>query len=484
MFPSWGIIPSMDIRDPSIRGTFMSGAHAVGRRFEYTYLAATLFGNVPINELPLLDVKITWNINDPGTLSASLNISSFAEEHHYFEATEPTKTVLYVLRDDVPIWGGIIWKRSFDSASRSLRIEAETWDSYMKRRILADSIYIQKDPPGIPNPKHFGVEQIEIFRQVWRFMEKSEGSDIGIVFGNQSSPVTRGVQFIGYQYEFFYKWLKDELAELYNGFEWFGTVGFSDDGKTIERRIEFGYPKFGRTWEETGIIWEYPGGIVKYEWSTNPDECATVVYVTGPGEAEKKVVKSVSNKEAHNDGYPRMDAKKDHAKQPDAAALLSHAAKYLYAWQPPGASIDVSTHPTVPVGLGSYFIGDEVRFVIKDDLFVNAMIPSRDMVGRIMGLSLTVQDSGHEEVKPTFKLASRYLDIRDPDEESSDEVPPDWNGLTIVPPDDFPFDPTEPDVARVPGVIGRSRSHRDDRGYRSAANAARYNEDPWGGSIE
>jgi hypothetical protein len=481
--PSWGIVPPVVPGRGGAFDTPRSLEHVYGRRPEYVYLAAELFSNRAICDLPLTNVQFNWAVNAAGKFSATVNVSALARKHEYFEATEPCKTVIYVIRDGIPIWGGIIWKRTFDSEKRELRIDAETWDSYLVRRIASKDIVVQFEPPSFPGRTKFGMEQVEIFRQLWGFMSQTTNSDINVKLGSLVTPVRRGVSVTGSNYESYYKILHDDIATKYDGFEWFATVGLASNGTDIERRIEFAYPRFARSYEETGLVWEYPGNILKYEWIANAEGARNVVFVTGPGSGADQTVVGKKNQESYDQGYPRMDSIEKHPGIAEAGVLSSHAEKYLYAYQPPVNDIQVDPHPTVPQHLGQFFIGDIVRFIIKDDMFKYADIKDRDLLGRIIDIAITPNDEGLEQIKPKFRLESRNLLIMDPDDKSSDLVPASgWNGLTLDPADTFPPVIDEPEARK-----GRRRSSyhwgRTDTGVRGLRNSLKYGDDPWGGAM-
>ena len=488
---SWGTLPPVQ-RPETITGDRLAVGHAYGKKPEYVYLSAELFSDKPIAELPLSGVTFEWAINGPGKLSATLNIGSFAPARDYFKATVPGKTVVYIIRDGKPLWGGIIWKRSFSSTARSVTIEAETWDSYMFHRILRDNINIQRDPDGhLYNRILLGMDQLEIFRQMWKFMSSGENSDIGVIIDQELSGVMKGVSFDGSQYISYGEHMKKFATpeEKTKGFEWYATVGLSADNGKIERRIELKHPKFGRSWAETGMIWEYPGNIITYSWvgDVGSDHAATVALVSGEGDGENQAWVSKKNVEAFNNGYPRLDRHWGHKRVADKNVLRSHANKYLQAFSPPTHEISIETHPSTPYYLGQYFIGDEILMMINDDFYKFSDVDERDRVARVKTLSVTVADDGSEQIKPSLELLSQYFEIIDPEESGVDLVGEGWNGLTISPPDVFPVAPAEPEVRK------RAKTRRDaarlnpaaaggQRGLEGLANALRYGDDPWNGS--
>lgn len=433
---AWGVVPGAG------PGTGHGGygdrllfGHGHGRRHEYKYLAADLFTDRAISELPIRDSEFGWSVNKPGEFSGSVAVPTLGHVRSYFDATRPARTVLYVIRDGVPVWGGIIWKRSFNSDERLLKIEADTFDSYMYHRILDKTFRFIRDLVNSdPAKRHEGVEQIEAFRTLWRHMVSGKGSDIRVRLGDTVSPVRRGLFFSGWEFKTYGEHI-DELIKKPDSFEWIGTVGLSASGESVDRRIEFAYPKFGRKWAESKLIWEFPGWALKYGWDADADKAATAVYVLGGGDGVNKAYAGRLNENAINEGWPRLDESRPHDKVWSQDILRSHAGKYLVAYSPPINSFTMTIHPKMPLEFGDYFIGDEVRLVIDDELFRYANVSETDLLARIKGLKVRPNAEGLEEVTPEMVIAIRDLQIIDPDDESSDLVPDNWPGVSIDAPD-------------------------------------------------
>ena len=479
---SWGMVPPLHQGASSAHGDLTVGGGSFGERREYIYLAVDLFTDRAISELPLLDVTMSWAINKPGELSGSIPIGAFKSINAYAAASVPSRTALYVLRDGVPIWGGIIWKRTVSSDSRTIKIEADTWDSYMYHRILYEDFVVYRDPPALPGREYDGVDQIEIFRRMWTHMSAKPYGDIGVSLAGTASAVKRGTFFSKWDFKTYGEILEAFVGKS-NGFEWYSTVNTFHDKPGIGRRLEFAYPKFGRTWKESGLVWEYPGTLLKYDWASDADKSVTSAYVVGGGEGDLKAYVNKLNDQAFTAGYPLLDVSYQHTTVWDSEMLASHASKYLVAYSPPIHSVSVDIHPQIPQQLGQYFIGDEVRLVIDDDLFQELEVGEQDMLGRITTLSLSPSDDGLEKITPGVVLVLRDLKIVDPEDETADLVPEGYRGVTVDPPPVEGFAVEAP----VPAFGGKvtlaervALSMR--RGARAEANAKKYGDDLWGGS--
>jgi hypothetical protein len=233
-------------------------------------------------------------------------------------------------------------------------------------------------------------------------------------------------------------------------------------------------------WKDSKLVWEYPAWTLSYTWAADSDKAATVAYVTGGGDGDLKAFAMRKNEDALSRGWPRLDHPWDHSTVWDLEMLKSHAGKYLEAFSPPISSVSLTIHPRVPAEVGQYFLGDEVRLIIDDDLFLHAGIEERDMLARINALTVKPNDDGLEEISPETVLVTRDLQIVDPEDETSDLVPPGWNGPTIDAPDQMPGAMSMPSRRRVlPIELWSARTWK--RGGRPLPDDPIYR---WGGSRE
>lgn len=61
-------------------------------------------------------------------------------------ATEPRRTALWIIRDERPVWAGIIWTRRYRSADHNLDLGISTFESYWaRRRIRRNYNFVQWD---------------------------------------------------------------------------------------------------------------------------------------------------------------------------------------------------------------------------------------------------------------------------------------------------------------------------------------------------
>lgn len=101
---------------------------------EYRYFTTDLLTNQVLAEIPFRGVSFERSIKAAGSFSGTIPVIPDTSSMNIYDSTMPGKTGLYVVRDGVCIWGGIIWHRSYDVVSRSLNVSASEFTSYFHHR--------------------------------------------------------------------------------------------------------------------------------------------------------------------------------------------------------------------------------------------------------------------------------------------------------------------------------------------------------------
>ena len=63
-------------------------------------------------------------------------IAPDTKDLNLYENTMPGKTAVYVVRDGICIWGGMIWSREYTLVNRTLSINASEFTSYLQHRVV------------------------------------------------------------------------------------------------------------------------------------------------------------------------------------------------------------------------------------------------------------------------------------------------------------------------------------------------------------
>ena len=101
---------------------------------EYRYFTTDLLTNQVLAEIPFRGVSFERSIKAAGSFSGTIPVIPDTSSMNLYDSTMPGKTALYVVRDGVCVWGGIIWQRSYDVVSRSLSVSGSEFTSYFHHR--------------------------------------------------------------------------------------------------------------------------------------------------------------------------------------------------------------------------------------------------------------------------------------------------------------------------------------------------------------
>ena len=103
---------------------------------EYRYFTTDLLTNQVLAEIPFKGVSYERSIRTAGKFSGNIPVIPETLGMNLYDSTMPGKTAVYVMRDDVCVWGGIIWNRNYDIITRMLSVEASEFTSYLYRRVI------------------------------------------------------------------------------------------------------------------------------------------------------------------------------------------------------------------------------------------------------------------------------------------------------------------------------------------------------------
>ena len=147
----------------------------------YRYLFVDLLSNTIIGELPLTGVGFTQQLNQPGTFQGHLLLSGVnANKYNVDLATIPAYCGLYVDRDEVLVWGGVIWGRSYNSNSQILTFNAQEWISYFDHRRVTQDV------------EFTNIDQLVIAKTLIEDAQNATYGDIGVGY-NSAGQTTSGI---------------------------------------------------------------------------------------------------------------------------------------------------------------------------------------------------------------------------------------------------------------------------------------------------
>jgi len=100
----------------------------------YRYFTADILTNKILMEIPFRGVSYELAIKAAGKFDGKIPAIPANESLDLYNSTMPGQTALYVVRDGVCVWGGIIWSREIDTQDNDLRVSASEFTSYFYHR--------------------------------------------------------------------------------------------------------------------------------------------------------------------------------------------------------------------------------------------------------------------------------------------------------------------------------------------------------------
>lgn len=103
---------------------------------DYRYFVCDLLSNELLAEIPFRSVSYSRSLTEPGTMSGDVAVTEDTYNLSLYENTLPGKTAIYVVRNGVCVWGGIIWGRTYSLVDKIVSISAAEFTSYLSHRVV------------------------------------------------------------------------------------------------------------------------------------------------------------------------------------------------------------------------------------------------------------------------------------------------------------------------------------------------------------
>jgi hypothetical protein len=115
----------------------------------YRYFLTDLLSNQVIAEVPFKGVSYERVNRRAGGFSGNIPFIEATKGLDLYEATMPGRTGIYIMRNNVCVWGGIIWSRSYDVTSRNLSVEGAEFTSYFYHRNIWQTLQYGSEFYGV-----------------------------------------------------------------------------------------------------------------------------------------------------------------------------------------------------------------------------------------------------------------------------------------------------------------------------------------------
>ena len=364
----------------------------------YRYLFADLLTNVIIAELPLTEVSFGSQLNQAGSFQGHILLSGIdIVGFNIADSTIPTKCAVYVDRDGVLVWGGVIWSRSYQSTNQVLSLQAREFESYFeKRRITTTQVFTN-------------IDQLSIAQNLISLAQSALYGNIGVQVGIETSAVLVSRTYYDYEKKTVYSALQD-LSRAENGFDFNIDVAYNGSG-TPTKTLNLGFPRTGTVYSATSqsaLLFEFPSGnVIEYEYPEDGSLVANTLYALGAGSNEGKLEVTYQDTTYLTAGWALYEEQANYSDVTDATYLTQLAEGEVSAIVYPPTIIKIVVPAYENPIFGTYSIGDDARLRITDARFPStgvgtAIQAGLDSVYRIVGIQVQPGENGPERVTLTL----------------------------------------------------------------------------------
>ena len=107
---------------------------------EYRYFLTDLLSNNIISEVPFREVSFSRANRRAGEFSGTIAFVEATKGLDLYEATMPGRTGIYIMRNGVCVWGGMIWGRTYSVSEQTLEVTGAEFMSYFYHRNIWQTI--------------------------------------------------------------------------------------------------------------------------------------------------------------------------------------------------------------------------------------------------------------------------------------------------------------------------------------------------------
>lgn len=363
----------------------------------YTYLATDLKTNRVLGELFLGNVSLDCQLNNAGNMTAGLSLNDYRmDDHDVLVRTQPGRTAFWVYRENVIVWGGIIWSREYQSNGKSISITGQTFESYAAKRY----------PRGVLQKtvkKYNGVEQTKIIDDLWHQMQSIASGSIGVQLMGDYPPANNGkTRFLtvnGWDLSVSYDDIIQSLINRSVDAPDY-TIRWKEDGNGLPLKVIQSGINLGDNVTATDLVVDYPGQVSDYTYTESSASGANRWWAIGSGTGAKTIVGSQTDEAQLDAGYPLIEMVNSYTSDTVQEAVADHSEADLKNFPNPLVTHQTDLNGTGFPAFGTYKMGDFAIINVVDNRFPDGRIFKK----RAIGWTISPPDtqSGTETISPVF----------------------------------------------------------------------------------
>jgi hypothetical protein len=352
---------------------------------EIRYIFGDILTNEVIEEIPCFGVTMSDSL-DGGEFRGSFALDLTGKNNaDLVTCTLPGKTWVIVERNEVPIWGGINWSRTYQSQAKSVQLYAKTMDQYLTRRFITTDM------------EFTATEQRNIFRSLLQTLQLTANTPQWNLPGVFTDETVVDFDVAGSELQT-YKEVIDALATTENGFEW--RIDVTKESGSYQWTVQVGQPMIGQPLGDTSVVFEYPGNILNYWQNDTLGGSGTNIFVVGSGEGDSMPQIEIVHQDLLNAGFARIDQDVSLKQIEDEDRLEDLAQIQAAVRKAPMAVYTVEMKADREPEFTDWVLGDYARLTFEDPLHPEGLVHP----ARILKWDYTPPSSDDtEEVRLTFE---------------------------------------------------------------------------------
>jgi hypothetical protein len=316
-----------------------------------TYIFGDLLTGQIIGEIPLYGVSMSKGMAT-GDLRGSFQLDQTGQSNStLLSATIPGRCYVVCERAGVPVWGGIVWTRTYQSQAKVHQLYCRGFEAYPDKRFITEDLLIEN------------TEQLNIFRTLWEML-MSDANSIQLALPAVASDVTlKSLDIKASEFKT-YRQAMDDLANTSDGFDWTVDVSRQDNAYVFTVRV--GFPLIGAQAVESAVYLDYPGSITNYWQNESLADTGTHIYSLGSGEGSTMLTVEAVHDDLLESNHPRYDTDISFKDIADPNVLTSLAIQAANIHKAPGTTLTVETKADKFPIFGEYSIGDLAVITLQD----------------------------------------------------------------------------------------------------------------------
>lgn len=341
----------------------------------HTLLASNALNNQIIAEIPFFDGHHSRMLNDNGASQFTVALDDpgvAALQLIQQAALEPAAIALYCRRDQTFEWGGLLWSHTWNTQDNKLTLNAAEFGSYMAARYIAANLTVTDD---IANQAAAWCQAVFGTGTTYAGLN-FQGGGPPLLVNVTTTGTQLTTQFNSWELHNVLDLMRSYQAQSPGGIDWAFDVGIDGNGNPCAQ-LTISYPRRGVSYVNSGIVFEFPGQVTKYDLTrdADPNLFTNDLIVTGAGAGATQLQAEVAISSA---GHVKLTHVISDPNLSTQAAVSNYAA---------GAAAQRSGSPARVVNAtlaGDAFfqagvtVGDEVTFHIQDPYYPQGgLVPAR-----------------------------------------------------------------------------------------------------------